>query len=196
MAVDEHVAPSSCRSARLALAGRRAPPAFAVEGRRHVVGHRVDDELSVMRLAHDAQRRPHEGAPMTPGSSCAVPARRVRISGRPSVERARCRGRTPPDCRCPGEKRMNVRDVAHGCHDVAFDQPGVQEVTHHHIDVLLACPRDLRKRERPGECAGRRRFETNPEKASPVLQSRVQRLACRSKSLPARTSEFKRSSVR
>ena len=62
------------------------------------------------------------------------------------------------------------RHVAHRRHDVAFNQPGLQEVGHHHLDILLARARDLRQSKRGGRVRGvRGPLEADTEEASPPV---------------------------
>ena len=55
-----------------------------------------------------------------------------------------------------------LRNIAHRRHDVAFDQPRLQEVGHHLIDILLARARHLRQRKRGHRRPWRQRARSTP----------------------------------
>ena len=62
------------------------------------------------------------------------------------------------------------RNIAHRRHHVAFNQPRLQEVRHHHLDILLARPRDLRQRKRGRRILGvRGPLDADTEEASPPV---------------------------
>ena len=125
-------------------------PVFTLERGRHVVGHGVDHELRVVWLADDLQRRDRQANAHRQAVERVVRADRV-VRGLETAHQLK-RRHAAIERRRVGrilrEARVGpLRDVPHRRDDVAFDQPGLQEIVRHHVDGLFAGPRDPRQRE-------------------------------------------------
>jgi hypothetical protein len=151
----------------------RREQARTVEPGRHVIRHLVEHELGLVRLAHRAKSRYRKWHADRESLERVAPADGVvggfqidqDLDRRESAVEGRRIGRILRQARVGP-----FRNIAHRCHHVAFDQPRLQEVRHHLIDILLARARYLRQRKLGNRLLGHSGLlDAGTEEASPPV---------------------------